>query len=680
MTSFYSPQASRALGVRVARVVAAVQLFSLMSVAPAIAQQRRFDLSDLGRIVRVTDPQISPDGRRILILVSRVNYEQDRFDTQLLLLDAPSGAQRVLIQGRGGLGHVRWSPAGDRIAFLAGTGMVAGRQVFVMTVSGGEARAVTNAPSGVQQFAWSPDALYIAFTTAEVPEPRTGVERHNNSFEVGDNDYLTTAPPRSTHIWLIPVDGGAARRLTSGQWSVATGLASPAISWSPDGKSIAFTKFPGPHSGLSDQGTVQIVDVATGQIRALTGGASRENSPAFSPDGSHIAFSAPRDGDPANINEVVVAPASSGRGVSVTRALDRSITSFVWAPDGKGLIVSANESTRVGAWIQPLSGVARRLNLGPVRSSGPMSVSKDGELALIGSESGRPSELYLKESTIAAPRRLTDFNSEIAALALGKTETIEWQSSDGFQVNGVLTYPPDFDAKKRYPLVLLIHGGPTATSTEAFSSRAQLMAARNWIVFQPNYRGSDNLGNAFQRAIANDAAEGPGRDIVAGIAAVKKLGFVDESRVALSGWSYGGFLTAWLIGRYQGWRAAVAGAAPVDITDMYSLSDLNVMRRHAITDSPWVGDKAPKYYAQSPIAHLSKIRTPTLIMSTTGDVRVPVVGSYKLYRALRDNGVPVKFVVYPGGGHSPNDPVRARDVDRRWLEWLGQYLYAGGRQ
>jgi len=223
--------------------------------------------------------------------------------------------------------------------------------------------------------------------------------------------------------------------------------------------------------------------------------------------------------------------------------------------------------------------------------------------------------------------------------------------------------------------VLLIHGGPTASSTEEFSARAQLLAAHGWLVFQPNYRGSDNLGNAFQRAIAASAAEGPGRDIMAGVAALVRRGIVDTTRLAVTGWSYGGYLTAWLLGRYAAtWRAGVAGAAPLSLLDMYNLSDLNVMRRHAITASPWVGDRVAAWLAESPLAHAWKIRAPTLILSNTGDARVAVTGSYMLYRALRDNDVPVHFVAYPGPGHAPADPVRQRDVNRRWVEWLQRYL------
>ena len=327
-------------------------------------------------------------------------------------------------------------------------------------------------------------------------------------------------------------------------------------------------------------------------------------------------------------------------------------------PDGKALLTGGNDATRSSLWIQPLEGAALRLDLGKINPAWlfwvDVTVGKDGAIAFTGSEAQRPTELYYLSSPNASPRRLTNFNGEVAALSLGKVETIEW-TNDSFKMNGILTFPPDFASHRTYPLVLLIHGGPRAASTESFGALAQLMAARHWVVFQPNYRGSDNLGNKFQHAIFNDAGDGPGRDVMAGIEAVKRRGFVDPSRIAVSGWSYGGYMTTWLIGHYPGWKVAVAGAAVTDWMDQYNLGDGNVARRYGFGGSPWVEDFEKAYRAQSPITYASRIRTPTLILSTTGDVRVPVTQSYSLYHALRDNGVAARFIAYPVPGHSPED-------------------------
>ena len=362
----------------------------------------------------------------------------------------------------------------------------------------------------------------------------------------------------------------------------------------------------------------------------------------------------------------------------MTRALDRNAARSIWMPDGKSLLVGANDTTRVALWVQPLDGAARRLDLGSASPASSfwvdVAVGRDGAIAFTATDPARPAELYYMASPTATPKRLTNVNADIAALSLGKTEVITWKS-DNFTHNGTLTYPPDFSAGRKYPLVLVIHGGPRAASLQTFGTNAQIMAAKGWVVFQPNYRGSDQIGNDYQRAIVNDAGAGPGRDVMAGVEAVKQRGFVDTSKIAVSGWSYGGYMTTWLLGNYTGWRVAVAGAAVTDWMDQYNYGDANVRRGAAFGGSPWTDPKRMQaYMEQSPIAYVSKIRTPTLVMTNTQDFRVPPTQSFKLYRALKDNGVPTKFIAYPIYGHNANDPVRARDVQRRWIGWIEEHF------
>jgi dipeptidyl aminopeptidase/acylaminoacyl peptidase len=421
-----------------------------------------------------------------------------------------------------------------------------------------------------------------------------------------------------------------------------------------------------------------MVDTVTGLQRRLTLRGGRESAPAFSPDGRRLLFLHPRDSDFENATEAFVADATGGDGRSATRGLDRSITTALFRPDGRSLLVGGNDGTCMALWEQPLDGPARPLGLGPVVEYEDVAQSADGTLAFVGTERDRPAELYVLEPGAPGPRRLTDFGAPLASLGLGRTEGFEWPTSDGLTADGVLTYPPDFAPSKTWPLVLLIHGGPTAASNEAFSAEAQLFAAKGWVVFQPNYRGSDNRGNAFQRAISAGAGEGPGQDVMAGVEALKKRGFVDGSRIAVSGWSYGGFMTGWLIGRYpDAWRAAVMGAAALDLFDMWSLSDLSAEPRHALTGSPFA-DEA-HFREQSPLTHVAKVRTPTLILSNAADARVAVSQSYKFFRALRDRDVDTRFFVYPTGGHMPAGPVRQKDVWKRWMEWIDRRFTAASR-
>ena len=653
------------------------------------AQSRRMELDDLGRIVRVSDPQVAPDGKSIVVVVARASYDDNRWDGNLVMVDVASGAQRVLTRDRRGVAQPRFSAKGDRIAFLASVPSGATQQpkpqIFVMPLDGGDTYRVSSAAKGVQQYAWSPDGRSFAFVTEDEPEQKKGPERFNDSFEIQNDDFLIQAPATPSHIWTVPSSGGEAQRLTSGSWSLPVSWppgppASP-VTWSPDGSSLTFVRAVSPHSGDYTQTVVQVIDIASKQIRAVTGADGGEAHPTFSPDGASIAYWQPRDRDPGHVSEIHVAPVRGGAGHSITRALDRNIARSIWMPDGKSLLVGANDGTRVSLWVQPLEGAAKKLNLGAASPASAfwvdVAVGKSGAIAFTASDTTRPAELYYMASADAPPKRLTDFNSEVAGRQLGRTEVVSWQS-DGFTHNGTLTYPPDFDAARKYPLVLVIHGGPRAASLETFSPQAQLMASKGWVVFQPNYRGSDQSGSAYQRAIVNDAGAGPGRDVMAGLDLVKKRGFVDTARVAVSGWSYGGYMTTWLLGNYTGWRAAVAGAAVTDWLDQYNLGDGNVRRASAFGGSPWTDAKRMQAYIdQSPITYAPKIRTPTLVMSDTQDYRVTPTQSFKLYHALRDNGVPTKFIAYPVYGHSPTDPVRQRDVQRRWIEWIEQYFQDG---
>jgi dipeptidyl aminopeptidase/acylaminoacyl peptidase len=672
----------------------ALLLAVLLAAATMSAQEHRIQLEDLANIVTVSDAQISPDGKSIVCVVSRQNFDEDRHDKELVLVDVATGARRVLTFDRKKVGSPRWSPIGDMLAFVAVVPYAKdkgddtprkkedGPQVFVMPMSGGDAKRVTNAPNGVEQFAWRPNGKDIAYVTSDDPPNQKEIEKHNDSFEVGDNDYLATAAPTSSHIWLVSAGGGEAKRLTAGSWSLPKSAppgppASP-ISWAPDGKSLVFTRQDRPHHGNADLSTLQILNVETGEIRKLTNHEKFESFGLFSPDGSRLAYWYPRDGDPNNGNDIFVTSVAGGDGVDFTREIDRDLQRAIWMPDGQSLLVAGHDGTRVSMWLKPFKGKARELSLGDVNPAWlywvDVSVGPKGEVAFTGSTPSHPSELYYIPSSNDVPKRLTNFNQPIAALQLGKVERFEWQGPDGFREDGVLVYPPDFSKDKKYPLVLLVHGGPQNASTTVFGGLAHLMAARDYVVFEPNYRGSDNLGNTYQRAIYNDAGDGPGRDVMTGVEAIKKLGFVDESKIAVTGWSYGGYMTSWLIGHYHIWKTAVAGASVTDLNEEYNLSDDNVTGRYSFKGSPWVDNNMKDYLAQSPIASASQIRTPTLILSDTGDARVSITQSYQLYHAIKDNGVTVKFVAYPVPGHFPEDPVRARDVYSRWLGWLDQYL------
>ncbi|MHB8754018.1 MAG: hypothetical protein ACYC92_03545, partial [Candidatus Acidiferrales bacterium] len=379
--------------------IAAAGVIAIGMTHAASARGRRIQISDYDKIVRVADPQISPDDKSIVVTVARANMKDDRYDSELVLIDIATGAQRTLTYGHKGANSARWSPAGDRLAFLAiaGEGKKAAPQIFVLPMDGGDAKQITTAPDGVEQFAWRPDGAMIAYVTPDASDQKA-IKAHHDAFQVGDTDYLEAAAAMPSHVWLIPADGGEAKRLTSGSWSLPIVFPpSPPSSplwWSPDGKSIVITRQETPEPGDGDETTLEILDVQTGKTRKLTTHEKFESVGLYSPNGSQIAYWYPRDGDPNNENEIYVAPASGGDGTDVTRTIDRSVQRAIWMPDGKSLLVGGDDATGVSLWLQPLGGQARRINIGNIQPSWSfwvdMTVGSKGDVAFTGSTPGQP--------------------------------------------------------------------------------------------------------------------------------------------------------------------------------------------------------------------------------------------------------------------------------------------------
>ncbi len=652
-------------------------------------------LNDLQKIVTLSDAMISPDGRQIAVIVSTPDWKTDKAQQEIDIVDSVSGARRAVTWKRTGIGSPKWSRDGTRLAFLADdmaakteqnadTGPNSKNdadkdseekraQIFIMPMNGGDPMRVTDAARGVEQFAWSPDGSQIAFITADEPVNAKAIKAHDDAFQVTENHFLTRAALTPYHLWVVPSTGGAAKRITQGTFSLQTDQqdSAPQPEWSHDGRSIAFTQFPGPYWGPSFHSVIAAVDASGGQVRKLVP-AEGATMASYAPGSDALAYMRPRGGDQNDGNAVYVMANDEGR--DVTQALARNLDAYRWLPDGNSLLLQGVDGAHSALWKQPLEGTAKKLALDGVEASPDFSVSKTGAVALVGSTATHPNELYVLDSVGAKPRRITNFNAFADGLALGKTESIEWHGPNGFLEDGVLTYPAAYQPGHHYPLVLVIHGGPAGASTVKFAPLPQLLSAAGFLVFQPNYRGSTNLGDAYQHAIFRDTGEGPGKDVMAGVAAVRKLGIVDQARMGVSGWSYGGYMTAWLTGHSHVWKAAVAGAALTDWVMDYTVAYYQEGDTYLFGGSPWNGKYRDIWRKQSPIAYAQNVTAPTLIMGDVGDPNVPLLNSYEWFHALSDAGVEVEFYAYPADTHFPKDIVRSTDVYRRWVAWMTQHL------
>jgi dipeptidyl aminopeptidase/acylaminoacyl peptidase len=401
----------------------AAALLALSSFAASgFSQNRRFSADDLTKIVRIGDQQISPDGKTISIVVGRANLKEDRWDSEIDFVDIATKQLRVMTRDRIGAGSVRWSPSGDRIAYLAQDGEKK-VQIYVMPVNGGESVQLTHSKTPVTVMAWRPDGQGLAYAAADEEPERKDEAKFEDAFEVGNNSYLERAAARPVHLWTVTTSGEA-KRLTSGSWSLPVHMAPSGppsqIAYTTDGSSIVFVRAESPITGDSDTARLQIMDASTGAMRPLTKSAVAEGNPILSPDGTQVAYGSSRGEKRGNEETVYVAPVAGGAGRDVASALDRGISGAAWMPDGKALLLSANDGTRVTYWMQPLDGTAKRLAMGSLCPSPTMNVGKDGAVALTATDATHPAELFYMAHVGDAPVQLTHLQTVTDGITLGR--------------------------------------------------------------------------------------------------------------------------------------------------------------------------------------------------------------------------------------------------------------------
>ncbi len=653
-----------------------ILLFILLMPANILSQNdnKVFELEDLRKIVRVTDPQISPDGSQIAVIVSKADWEKDKYKKEIDLVNVKDGSLRSITFNRKSISGLKWSPDGGRLAFISEGIDSEKTQIFVMPMNGGDPIQITKSKTDVTEFSWSPDGKKIAFVAQDtIPNP-IAIKHKEDAFKVSYNNYLVRAELQPWHLWIVSSEGGKANQLTKGKFSICTDQESISpIVWAKNGGSIIFQQFPDVWEGNAWHSVIAEVDTSGGEVKTLIEDECT-SQPQYAPGTNILSFMRPRKGDQNNGYAVYVR--EDGKNIDITQKLARNINNYLWLPDSKSILISGEKGTHSVFWRQPINGDAEQIDLGNVEvASQSISISNNGSITFAGSTAEHPSELYVLTSLTGKPKRLTNLNAFVDSLTLGKSVSVNWKGFDGMDEDGVLTYPAEYKTGEKYPLILVIHGGPEGASTVQFSYLPQLLSAKGFFVFQPNYRGSINLGDQYQHAIYRDTGEGPGKDVMAGLDKVIELDVIDTNRIGISGWSYGGYMTSWLNGYYPDkWKAAVEGAALNDWVMDYTIAYYQKGDLYFFGGSPWLEKDWKIWREQSPIVLAKNVKVPTLIMGDAGDPNVPIVNSYQMYHALLDNGVSTEFYVYPVDTHFPDDIVRRTDVYKKWIDWMEKYL------
>jgi dipeptidyl aminopeptidase/acylaminoacyl peptidase len=662
-------------------------LAALVAATVASAQQakRAVTLDDLARVRTVGDPQRSPDGRWVAYTVGTINAEQDKRDTDIWMVSWDGKDQVRLTFSPDSESAPRWSPDGRYLAFLASRGTEEekkkGAQVWLLDRKGGEAQQLTDIKGGVADYAWSPDSTRLALVASpadpdDEPEKLEGWKRKAQPpividryhFKQDRDGYLKRL---YAHLWVFDVASKKAEALTSGGFDDA----SPA--WSPDGTRIAFVSNRSlPDPDRSEDTNIYVVDAKPGaEPRQLTTFPGPDSGrPAWSPDGQWIAY---LQGDEPRLSayqleKLAVVPAAGGAARVLTQALDRPVSGpLVWAPDGKALtfFVADDRAAYVGR-TTVAGGAVERLTTGR-RTVSAMSPGTDGALAVLSGTSGELDEVHALEG--GTLRRLTHQNDAwLGELQLATTDDFTSTSKDGTNVNGLMVKPAGYAAGQRYPMILYIHGGPNGQDEYSFCFDCEYFAANGYVVLAVNYRGSSGRGSAFQKAIYGDWGNKEVVDLLGAVDRAIAMGVADPNRLGIGGWSYGGILTDYTIATDTRFKAAISGAGSALQLSMYGV-DQYIFQYENELGVPW---KSRDLWVKIsyPFFQADRIKTPTLFLGGEKDFNVPLVGSEQMYQALKSQGIDTQLVIYPGQFHSIRQPSYARDRLDRYVKWYDAHL------
>lgn len=671
-------------GTRAARIV--VLTLALAAVSAGVAAQTRpVTVDDVVDLKAVGSAEVSPDGTQVLYTVRQFEpdpRERERINarTRIWRVSVADGASsaRQLTYGERGDTQPQWSPDGRYISFLSarGSGEDVKAQIHLMRADGGEAWKLTDAKEGVSQYSWSPDSTRLAFTSTDslTPEEEARQKKRDDA-RVFEGDF------RYAHLWVIDVASKEATRITEGT-SFTVG-SQP--SWAPDGARLTFHADVTPMLRDNRRG-VYIADVASKALEKITTNFGPDTQPRWSPDGRTIAYlaqpisAAPLlDATPPGVvqqQRLMLYDVAAKTHRDVTGDLFTAPGAPRWSPDSARLYFTSGTRAYVEAYTLDVAS-GRFTRLTTERTLQIHSISGDGRIVAGTMDSpSAPAEVYVADATLATPRVLTDTNPQAAGFALGETEVLTWKSSDGMEVEGILLKPVGYQPGQRYPLLVVAHGGPAGAFTNNYRvgglEGGQYLAGQGWAIFYPNPRGSTNYGETVLKANVNDWGGGDYRDIMTGVDALIERGIADPDRMAHIGWSYGGYMTAWVVSQTSRFKAAMVGAGLTNMWSMYGTNDIpNVLVGYfgGIPNA----ETMPLYLDRSAMHHIDKVTTPTLILHGAQDERVPVGQAQEMFRALKDRGVTTELVLYPRAGHGISEYYHQKDRLLRIRDWVTKY-------
>jgi dipeptidyl aminopeptidase/acylaminoacyl peptidase len=640
-------------------VLAAVSGSAQAPSAPAI--------DDLINLKRVGSPAISPNGEQVAFTIRETNWEENAYETEVWIADGVTGPRQIT-NARKSSSQPAFSPDGAWLAFISDRD--GKRQLYRIALRGGEAERLTSTEDGVNNFSWSPAGTQIAFTMIDpMSEAMKDREKRWGDIKLEDQDQ------RYTHLHLLDLAARTTRQVTKGNFVVGS------FDWSPDGRHLAYD-----HRATSDpadggSADISVVVTATGQSQVVVAQDGPDSNPRWSPDGSQLAFVTSM-GKPFfffqnSVIALITPGAANPRSISDTFDEDPNLVAWTKA----GIHFAASQ--RTWSYLFTINPDSRQVTKHAVReewSGGGFSLTPDGRsVAFTASGPAEFPDVYVAPLATMAAKKLSDLGAQIASWPKHTREVVRWKSQDGADIEGVLHKPADFQAGRRYPLLVVIHGGPTGVSRpnpygSATAYPIDVFLAKGALVLEPNYRGSAGYGEKFRSLNVRNLGIGDAWDVLSGVDALVQQGLADRERVGSMGWSQGGYISAFLTTRHSDrFKAISVGAGISDWMTYYVNTDIHPFTRQYLKATPW---DDPKIYADtSPMTYIKQAKTPTLIQHGDQDARVPIPNAFQLYQGLRDQNVPVQLSIFKGFGHGINKPKANRAAMQQNLEWFTRYIW-----
>ena len=653
-----------------------VYLVLVMSVtSAAIGPTHVPTLDDLITLKSIGATQISPDGKWIAYTVGYGDFKQDAFITQVWLADSASGKSLQLTRGDKSSTNPRWSPDGKWVAFLSNR-LEDKNQVFVIDPTGGEAQQLTKSETAIGNFAWSDDCKTIAYIANEpAAQPLKDRKDYYGDYDVVREGYTYV------HLWTVDVAEAMKAPVPGKQRTKKKDFSIDSFAWSHDGTSIVFSATVNPDLIQGVTSDIYVLKLSDDSVKKIVDQPGPDNNPRFSPDDKQIVFSSAMGEKTyfANNARLAVVSSQGGSPKSITDRFDENPGLLDWKSDG--VYFAGSEKTASHLFrVDPATGRITRITQPDNLMAGSFSFTRAGDrLAFTMASPTSISEVFVTDMRRFAPRKLTDLNEQTKAFTLGTREVISWKSQDGATIEGVLIKPANFDATKKYPLLCIIHGGPTGIdrpvllTPDARYYPSDIWATRGALILKVNYRGSAGYGEKFRKLNVRNLGVGDAWDVLSGVDYLIAKGWVDKDRVACMGWSQGGYISAFLTTSTDRFVAISVGAGISNWATYYYNTDITPFTINYLGSDPAMDPAI--YQKTSPMSYIKAAKTPTLIQHGELDRRVPIANAYELRQGLEDRGVKVEMVVYKGFGHGITKPKSMRAVMQHNLSWFNHYIW-----